>query len=137
MQLNFVMMRISGRHNRPPPALSNWLTVYVPALSLAYAWCSALIRAGSRPPTVHRQIETEVTMFRCHVCGKTESRPELVNEVFDIDGKPVRVEHIPATVCAHCGEPVFSRDTTERVRRMVHGEATPIKSIQMDVFAYR
>jgi HTH-type transcriptional regulator/antitoxin MqsA len=32
---------------------------------------------------------------------------------------------------------VFSRDATERVRRMVHGEAKPIKSIQMDVFAYR
>jgi YgiT-type zinc finger domain-containing protein len=71
------------------------------------------------------------------VCGKTESRQELVNEVFDIDGKPVRVEQIPATVCAHCGEPVFSRDTAERVRRMVHGKAKPIKSIQLDAFAYR
>ncbi len=71
-------------------------------------------------------------MFRCHVCGKTEGRQELVRAVFDIDGKPVRVEQIPATICLHCGEPLFSRDTTERVRRMVHGEATPIKSIQMD-----
>jgi YgiT-type zinc finger domain-containing protein len=60
----------------------------------------------------------------------------LVSEVFDIDGKPVRVENIPAMVCAHCGEPVFSRDTTEKVRRMVHGEAKPIKSVQMDVFAF-
>ena len=76
-------------------------------------------------------------MFRCHVCGHPESRQELVSEVFEIDGKPVRVEQIPATVCCHCGEPVFSRDTTERVRRMVRGEAKPIKSIQMDVFAYR
>lgn len=76
-------------------------------------------------------------MFHCHVCGNAEGRQELVSEVFDIDGRPVRVEQIPATVCAHCGEPVFSRDTTERVRRMVHGEAKPIKSIQMDVFAYR
>ncbi len=75
-------------------------------------------------------------MFRCHVCGKTEARQELVSEVFDIDGKPVRVEAIPATVCANCGEPVFSRETTERVRRMVHGEAKPVKSVQMDVFAY-
>jgi YgiT-type zinc finger domain-containing protein len=48
-----------------------------------------------------------------------------------------QVEQIPATVCAHCGEPVFSRDTTERVRRMVHSEAQSIKSIQMDAFAYR
>ena len=30
-------------------------------------------------------------MFRCHVCGKTESRQELVSENFDIEGKPVRV----------------------------------------------
>ena len=63
--------------------------------------------------------------------------PELLTEVFDIEGKPVQVEKIPLTVCLHCGEPVFSRDATERVRRMVHGEAKPIKSIHMDVFAYR
>jgi hypothetical protein len=49
----------------------------------------------------------------------------------------MRVEQIPAMVCLHCGEPVFSRDTTERVRRMVHCEAKPITSVQMDVFAYR
>lgn len=75
-------------------------------------------------------------MFRCHVCGKTEARQELVSEVFEIDGKPVRVDAIPATVCANCGEAVFSCETTERVRRIVHGEARPVKSVQMDVFAY-
>jgi YgiT-type zinc finger domain-containing protein len=75
-------------------------------------------------------------MFRCHVCGKTEERQALVDEVFDIDGKPVRVEKIPATVCMNCGETVFSRETTERVRRIVHGEAKPVKSVQMDVFAF-
>ena len=58
-------------------------------------------------------------MFRCHVGGKTEARQELVSEVFDVDGKPARVEAIPATVCANCGKAVFSRETTERVRRMV------------------
>jgi YgiT-type zinc finger domain-containing protein len=76
-------------------------------------------------------------MFRCHVCGKTEGRERHVSEVFDIDGKVVRVENMPATVCAHCGEAVFSRETTERVRRMVHGEARPVKSVQLDVFAYQ
>jgi YgiT-type zinc finger domain-containing protein len=76
-------------------------------------------------------------MFRCHVCGKNEGREQMVSEVFDIDGRPVRVENIPATVCTHCGEVVFSRDITERVRRMVHGEAKPVKSVSMDVFAFR
>ena len=75
-------------------------------------------------------------MFRCHVCGKTEGREKVVSEVFDVDGKSVRVENIPPTVCVHCGEAVFSGDTTEKVRRMVHGEAKPVKSVQMDVFAF-
>ncbi|HWR20510.1 MAG TPA: YgiT-type zinc finger protein [Verrucomicrobiae bacterium] len=76
-------------------------------------------------------------MFRCHVCGATESSNKLVREVFDIDGRPVLVEEIPATICAHCGEPVFSRETTERVRLLVHGAAKPVKSVTMDVFAFR
>src|SRR5947208_11114507 len=64
-------------------------------------------------------------MFRCDGCGKTEGREKLVSEVFDVDRKSVRVENIPATVCTNCGEPVFNRETTEKVRRMVHGELSP------------
>ena len=75
-------------------------------------------------------------MFKCHVCGSTEFREELVNEIFHIDGKPVLVENIPAHVCARCGEEIFSRETTEKVRLIVHGKKKPIKSVQMDVFAY-
>jgi HTH-type transcriptional regulator / antitoxin MqsA len=75
-------------------------------------------------------------MFRCHVCGETESHQALVNEVFLIDGKYVLVEGIPASICARCGEVTFSRETTERIRRMVHGEAQPVRAVAMDVFAY-
>jgi len=75
-------------------------------------------------------------MFKCHVCGSTEFRTELVSEIFQIDGKPVLMENIPAQVCARCGEEIFSRETTEKVRLIVHGKRKPIKSVQMDVFAY-
>jgi YgiT-type zinc finger domain-containing protein len=75
-------------------------------------------------------------MFHCHVCGNREARQEFVSEVFDIDGKAVRVENIPASICTHCGEPTFSREATEKVRQMVHGDAKPVRSVQMDVFAY-
>ena len=75
-------------------------------------------------------------MFKCHVCGSTEYREELVNEVFQIDGKPILVENIPAQVCTRCGEEIFARETTEKVRLLVHGKAKPIKSVQVDVFAY-
>ena len=75
-------------------------------------------------------------MFRCHVCGSNEARDESVSEVFTIEGRPVLVENIPSTVCARCGEPVFSRETTEKVRRMVHGEAKPVRSVPLEVFAF-
>jgi YgiT-type zinc finger domain-containing protein len=73
-------------------------------------------------------------MFNCHVCGNTAARNEFVNEVFTLDGRRVLVEHIPAQVCERCGEPTFSRETTERVRRLVH-EWRPAKTVSLDVFA--
>ena len=75
-------------------------------------------------------------MFHCHICGSHEAKEILVNEVFQINNDHVLVQNIPATVCERCGEKIFSRSTTERVRRMMHGEAQPITSVQMDVFAF-
>ena len=73
-------------------------------------------------------------MFKCHICGSTTGRTEFVNEVFTIDGRRVLVEHIPAQVCGRCGEPTFSRETAEEVRRLVH-ERPPAKTVPLDVFA--
>lgn len=75
-------------------------------------------------------------MEQCHSCGSNEFRSDLVNEVFQIDDRPVLVENIPARICLRCGEPVFSRQTTEQIRRMLHGEARPVRTVRMDVFAY-
>lgn len=74
-------------------------------------------------------------MFSCHVCGDTTATTELVSEVFDIDGRRVLVERIPARVCHRCGEATFSRETTEQVRKMVHGAARPDRTVPLDVFA--
>jgi HTH-type transcriptional regulator / antitoxin MqsA len=71
-------------------------------------------------------------MFKCHVCNSEEHRTEYVN-----DGKFYLVEHIPATVCFRCSEKIFSRETTEHIRSMLHGETKPIKSISVDVFSYQ
>jgi YgiT-type zinc finger domain-containing protein len=75
-------------------------------------------------------------MFKCHVCNSDKSHPETVSEIFQIDGKFLLVENIPATVCSHCGEATFSRETTERIRKNLHGESQPIKAISVDVYAY-
>lgn len=74
-------------------------------------------------------------MFHCHVCGHNAAKLELVSEVFNLEGRRVLVENIPALVCEHCGEAAFSRETTERIRQMVHGTDRPVKTVPMDVFA--
>jgi len=75
-------------------------------------------------------------MFRCHVCGYTQSEEALTAEVFRIDGRWVLVENIPVTRCARCGEETFTRAVTERVRRLVHEQAPPEKTVPLAVFAF-
>ena len=75
-------------------------------------------------------------MFECAVCGCKESRSEVVDEVFKIDGEYVLVERIPAEVCVRCGEQSFSLETVETVRRMVNDGAIPTRSIEMRVFQF-
>lgn len=93
------------------------------------------LRPVGRQSIAHAR-EMAVGMFRCHVCGSTESKSEQVSEVFDISGRRVLVEDIPAEVCTRCGEATFSRETTERIRRMVHGEGKPVRVEKVEVFSY-
>ena len=72
--------------------------------------------------------------FRCHVCGSENAKESFVDEVLEVDGRRVLVQHIPARVCTRCGEPVFSRETTERIRALVHGAGKPVKTVPLDVF---
>ena len=75
-------------------------------------------------------------MFACEVCHAKESREAVVDEIFQIDGKYVRVDHIPATVCVRCGEETFGRETAETIRLRVRGQAKPAKSITLEVFEF-
>ena len=74
-------------------------------------------------------------MYECQVCGGEAARSGFVDEVLEVDGRRVLVEHIPAQICVRCGEATFSRETTERVRRLIHGHATPEKTVPLEVFA--
>jgi YgiT-type zinc finger domain-containing protein len=75
-------------------------------------------------------------MFRCHVCSGTKARKQLVAEIFQIQGRRVLVENIPALVCERCGEATFGSETTEKIRKMLHSETKPRKSVRMDVFEF-
>ena len=75
-------------------------------------------------------------MFQCAVCRHEKSREEAIEKVFHVDGRYVLVRGIPSTVCARCGEPVFTRETTERTRALVRSGAVPADSISMDALDF-
>ena len=75
-------------------------------------------------------------MVACEVCGSPESRIDTVSEIFEIDGRRVLVENIRVRVCAQCGEMSFDRETAEKVRRMIHGDAQPVGVIELEVFEF-
>ncbi len=75
-------------------------------------------------------------MFKCHVCGNTSAKSDFVSEVFMVEGRRVLVERIPAQVCERCGEATFSRETTERIRRLVYGAGQPVRTVPLEVFAF-
>ncbi|MDJ0729126.1 MAG: YgiT-type zinc finger protein [Crocosphaera sp.] len=76
-------------------------------------------------------------MSVCYNCGSKEFQEQKVNETFEVKGKLVIVENIPAKVCCRCGEVIFSSEITEKVRLMLQGDTKPIKAIQVNVFAYK
>jgi HTH-type transcriptional regulator / antitoxin MqsA len=75
-------------------------------------------------------------MFHCHVCGSTESSEKLVNNTFDINDKLIVIENIPAEVCERCGDKTFSLETAEKVRLIAQQKLKPLKTIEVEVFAY-
>ena len=75
-------------------------------------------------------------MTTCIVCGAEDCREELVDEVFNVDGRYVLVGSVPATVCGKCGEKTFSRESTENVRRIVHEGPKEPDTVPLEVYKY-
>lgn len=75
-------------------------------------------------------------MFSCSVCGSAERNDEFVDEVFNVDGEYALVARVPSLVCTRCGERSFSRETTERVRTLVHEQAKSERSVPLHVYEY-
>ena len=75
-------------------------------------------------------------MHKCIVCRGTESRDQLIDEVFKVDGRYVRVDGIPSVVCDRCGEISFDRETTERVRLLVADKDAVSRSATIQVYRY-
>ena len=75
-------------------------------------------------------------MKKCEVCGNIVFHQENVDEFFRIGGDTMLVEQVPAQVCDRCGEVTFSRETAEKVRRMVQEHSQPTRRVEVEAFAF-
>lgn len=85
---------------------------------------------------MNKLFSKEKIINNCHVCGSSEIKKQFVKETFEVDGKLVMVEDIPAQVCLRCGEVTFSSEVAESLRLIINGNKQPKRSIQVDVFAF-
>lgn len=74
--------------------------------------------------------------FLCENCGNNKYQNKLVQQTFNLEGRLVLVENIPAKVCTRCGEPTFSRETAEHTRLIVNGNSKPIRNITTEVYEF-
>jgi HTH-type transcriptional regulator / antitoxin MqsA len=75
-------------------------------------------------------------MQKCEICGGSVFHREDVEEVFHIGERYMLVEHIPAMVCAQCGEKTFDAATVEEIRKRLHEKENSQRKVEMDVYAY-
>ena len=75
-------------------------------------------------------------MFNCSVCGSVKCRDEAVDEVFNVDGEYVLVARVPSKVCMNCGERSLGRETTEKVRGLVHEPGKSPRSVSLHVYEF-
>ncbi len=75
-------------------------------------------------------------MNKCHICGSNDIKTELVKETFEIEGRLLIIENIPAQVCQRCGEVTFSSEIAENIRLIATGNKKPTKTLPVEVFAF-
>ena len=73
--------------------------------------------------------------MKCIFCGNNMEKKE-VTFVYDEGEDYLVVEHVPAEVCAKCGEKIYSPEVTEELLKFAKKEFKPVKTINVPVFDF-
>lgn len=73
--------------------------------------------------------------MKCDICGGSLAQQEVIYQI-ELEGKPIVVENVPASVCVQCGERLYSADTVERLQKTVWEQKRPSKMLETLVFDF-
>jgi HTH-type transcriptional regulator / antitoxin MqsA len=77
----------------------------------------------------------EVTDVKCVFCGGKVLERE-VTFTYEEDDKYLIIEHVPAQVCARCGEKTYSPEVTDDILRFSRKEVKPARKIEVPVYDF-
>jgi YgiT-type zinc finger domain-containing protein len=61
---------------------------------------------------------------------------QKVTYTFEVDGKLIVIENVPARVNLETGEQLFSPETVERLQRLIWQQSKPKRVLQVPVYEY-
>lgn len=74
--------------------------------------------------------------MKCDVCGVGERQEKLIRYNLQMEEKLIVVEHVPASVCDHCGETTLAPDIVGRLQNMIWQSRTPVKILETPVYEF-
>jgi len=74
-------------------------------------------------------------MKKCVFCGGHVEKA-IVTFTYKDDDKYLIVEHVPAEVCAKCGEKMYSPDITDELLKFAKNKFKPVKTVKVPVFDF-
>ena len=77
----------------------------------------------------------EVINMQCPFCGG-ESVKETVTFSYEEEDGYIFIEHVPADVCARCGEKIYSPEVTDELLRIARKELKPVRRIEVPVYEF-
>ena len=75
-------------------------------------------------------------MFKCPVCSSEKATVSPVELYLKADGRNIRFDGVPATVCDRCGERSYSAEAVDRLQSLAHDEAAAARTEPLYVYAY-
>ncbi len=73
--------------------------------------------------------------MKCVFCGGP-MRSGTVTFSFEDEEAYVLVEHVPAEVCGHCGEKVYSPEVTDALLEIALKKEEPVKKLRIPVYDF-
>ena len=72
---------------------------------------------------------------QCVFCGGPV-HPQKVTFTYEHNDRMILIKNVPAEVCLHCGEQIYSPETTDQILSISKSPKKPIKTIHVPLYDF-